>query len=137
MVGRLATGVAGVDLLDDDGDPVETVRASFADFVWALPAEQDPLYPVLGISTTKIEGSDLRKIVHVAEESVAERAGFLLGDIVLSMDGTEIPGGEWFNRRMASLRWGDSASFTLRRGEQTVTVDAHFRRTAPDPCETD
>jgi len=125
-----------IPVADEDGVPVERVQASYADFVWGLPPVSDDLYPSLGLSTRKAEDSERRSVIHVAEESVAEKAGFRLGDLLLAMDGADLPDRESFNRRMAGLRWGDDAVFEVRRGEETVRLTAQFRRERPRPCET-
>ena len=64
----------------------------------------------------------------MAEKSAAEKAGFKVGDILLSMDGQETRERDSLNRLMAGKRWGDSAVFAVRRGEQEVSLTAFFRR---------
>jgi uncharacterized iron-regulated protein len=132
--GRMAA-VIPIPVTDDDGEIIRSVQASYADFIWGLPPENDTLYPSLGLATTKMDDSKMRKVVHVAEESVAERAGFMVGDILLSMDGIDLPNREAANRRMAFLQWGDTASYEVKRGEETLTLTAYFRREPPEPCE--
>jgi uncharacterized iron-regulated protein len=125
-------GVASVipiPVEDDDGEPVETVQASYADFVWGLPPAGDPLFPSLGLSGTAVSDDDpRRKVIHVPEDSVAAAAGFAVGDVLLTMDGEPLPDRESFQRRMAGKRWGDKATFTVERGGETVTIEAWFRR---------
>jgi uncharacterized iron-regulated protein len=44
--------VIPIPIRTGDDEPVETVQASYADFIWGLPAETDPLYPYLGARRT-------------------------------------------------------------------------------------
>lgn len=125
-----------IPVADEEGEPVIAVQASYADFVWGLPPVTDDLYPGLGLSTKKDEESGLRRVIYIGEGSVAEKAGFEMGDILLSMNGIELPDRRTANRLTAGLRWGDSAVYEVRRGEETVTLTAFFRREPPDPCET-
>lgn len=132
--GRMAA-VLPIPVADEDGLPVERVQASYADFVWGLPPVTDDLYPSLGLSTREAEDSARRTVIHVAQESVAEKAGFQLGDLLLTMNGADLPDRESLNRRMADLRWGDAAVFEVLRGDETVRLSALFRRDRPRPRE--
>ncbi len=127
LQGRIAT-VVPVPVRDEDGDPVTAVQASYADFVWGLPPQADPLYPSLGLSMASGEGEAGRKVIIVAKDSAAARAGFQVGDLLLAMDGTPFTDKESFNRAMAGKRWGDAATFTVRRGDATLNLRAVFRR---------
>jgi uncharacterized iron-regulated protein len=117
-----------VSVVDEDGEPVERVQASYADFIWGLPEETAPIYPSLGISTREAD-DDRRRVIHVAEDSPAELAGFQLGDVLLTVDGADVHSRGDFNRLMAEKRWGDAVSATVRRGEETVELVALLRRT--------
>ena len=64
-----------VPLRDGDGNPIELVQASYADFIWGLPPVADPLYPSLGVSLAGQLGKLPNKIIQVGEESVAADAG--------------------------------------------------------------
>jgi uncharacterized iron-regulated protein len=132
--GRMAA-VLPIPVADEEGLAVERVQASYADFIWGLPPVTDALYPSLGLSTRKMEDSERRTVIHVAKESVAEKAGFRLGDVLLALDGADLPDKESLNRRMADLRWGDDAVFEVKRGEETIRLTASFRRDRPRPCE--
>ncbi len=125
--GRIASLIP-VTVRDDDGDPVDTVRASYADFVWGLPPESDPVWPGLGLSTGSGEGEKARKVLFVTKGTPAAQAGFEAGDLLLTIDGAPIPDKEAFNRALAGKRWGDSAVFTIKRGEETRTLTVAFRR---------
>jgi S1-C subfamily serine protease len=47
------------------------------------------------------------------------------------MDGAPLTDKETFSRLMAEKRWGDSASFVVRRGSEEVTLKVVFRRSLP------
>jgi uncharacterized iron-regulated protein len=128
--GELAT-VVPVPAEDGDGEPVETVQASYADYVWGLPGGEQLLYPSLGASTTEAEGGG-RKVIFVPEDSVAAQAGLEVGDVIVGIDGTPVPGKVAYSRVLARYRWGDAARFTVMRGEEETAVEVIFRRTADD-----
>lgn len=123
--------VIPIPVRDDRDRPVETVRASYADFVWGILPEKNPLYPDLGIATTEARGSQRRQVISVAKESVGQQAGFETGDILLSMDGIPVTDRETLNRLISEKRWGDGAQFVVERGGRQVTLQASFRRRAP------
>ncbi len=130
--------VIPIPIRTGDDEPIETVQASYADFVWGLPAETDPLYPVLGVSTRKGKEDDRRSVIYVDDESVGARAGFELGDLILEMDGEPIPDKERLAQLMAGKRWGDTVVVKVQRGEETVALEVAFRREPPaDDNDTD
>ncbi len=124
--GRITTLIP-VPVLDSDEKPVPSVKASYANFIWGIPYEIDSLYPSLGFSTSDSGG--VRKVIAVEKDSVAEKSGIKTGDVVLSLDGTNTPDRETWNRIMAGKRWGDTAVIGLKRGDGEVTVRAELRRT--------
>ena len=92
---------------------------------------------MLGLSAPEREPGAPMSVIQVEKESVAETAGFAVGDVLLSMDGTPIDQKETFNRLMSEKRWGDTARFEVKRGEETRALVATFRRradTRPAPC---
>ena len=120
--------VIPVPVLDEEDRPAK-VRASYADFLWGVPQETDPAYPVLGLSTRDPkDGSAGWPIVNVEKGSVAEAAGFRVGDVLLAMDGTALRKKGVFNRLMAAKRWSDTATCEVRRGEEKLTLVARFVR---------
>jgi uncharacterized iron-regulated protein len=134
--GKMASLIP-VQVIDDKERIIETVRASYADFVWGLPQEKDTLYPDLGLSTGEIPGESRRKVISVSKDSVAKTAGFQVGDILLSMDGVSLGDREALNRLMAGKAWGDSAAIIVRRGDLEITIQVFFRRqTPPQPPKT-
>jgi len=126
--GRIASLVP-VTIVDDEGKPVKSVRASYASFVWGLPEEVDTVYPGIGVSLMGSLGKDPGQIIQVSEKSVAERSGLKVGDVLLSLDGKAIKSDNTLRKLMADYRWGDVANARIRRdgGEQDVALN--FRRT--------
>ena len=67
-------------------------------------------------------------MIHISEGTPAERSGFEVGDVLLSMDGVPLESRAVLNRKIAKLSWGDEALFGVRRGEDEVDVAVAFRR---------
>ncbi len=132
--GKMAS-LLPVPAADEKGRPVKSVRASYANFLWGVPAEKEPFYPSLGVSTRALDREERLEILHVEKGSPAEKAGLGVGDVVISLDGTEIRDREAFNRLLAAKRWGDEARISVRRGEQIVNAAVLFRRAWPGKDE--
>jgi uncharacterized iron-regulated protein len=125
--GRIAT-VVPVNVRDEKGHEVRTVQASYADFVWGLPAQSDAIYPSLGLSTSALEGEKALKVILVSEKTPAERAGVQVGDVIVALDGVAVPDKETLNRLVAAKRWGDEAVLTVKRGGETKELRLALRR---------
>jgi len=133
FAGRIAS-VIPVRIEDPkDKTPVTLARASYADFFWGVPKEQDPLFPVLGLSAPERDPGQPLTVIQVEKDSVAAAAGFTVGDQLVAMDDTPIDQKEIFNRLMSEKRWGDSARFDVRRGGEKKTLTANFRRSPERP----
>jgi aminopeptidase N len=133
--GKMAS-IVPIQVADGRGRQIDTVQASYADYVWGLPPEIDALYPDLGIATSDVPGEAHRRIMSVSDNSPGKIGGFQVGDVLISLDGTALNDGETLNRLMAEKAWGDSAVFVVRRqpkdgGPQEVTVQVHLRRRTP------
>jgi uncharacterized iron-regulated protein len=122
--GKITTLIP-VPVLDSEEKPVASVKASYANFVWGIPYERDPLYPSLGFSTTE----SAREIIAIEKDSIAARSGFQVKDKVLSLDGVAAPDRETWNRLMATKNWGDSVVVTVKRDDAEVRINADLRRT--------
>jgi uncharacterized iron-regulated protein len=122
--------VVPVHVVDDKGDAVPSVQASYANFVWGTPAAADPIYPELGVATRP--GADgLLEVIDVDKDSPAAAAGVRNGDVLLALDGTSIPNRQEYHRAMAAKRWGDAASLTVRRAGEQVALTVKLRRQPP------
>jgi S1-C subfamily serine protease len=120
-----------VPVADAKGRPQTAIQASYADYVWGLPPEADPLYPSLGLSTREGKGEFPLEVIDVPKTSVAGRAGFQVGDVLQSMDGTPLKDRETLNVLLAEKRWADDAVFVVSRGGSPASVKAVFRRELP------
>jgi uncharacterized iron-regulated protein len=125
--GKIASLVP-VSVVDDEGKLVKQVRASYANFVWGVPQELEPLYPSLGVSLMGSLGKEPGQIIQVSGKSVADRAGIKVGDVLLSLDGTVIGSDNTLRRLMAEYRWGDVVQVGIRRDGQPLTVPVPLRR---------
>jgi uncharacterized iron-regulated protein len=128
--GRMAS-IVPVAIADLKGKPMARVQASYADYLWGLPQEDDSPYPSLGLSTRDGKGEYPLEVIDVPKDSVAGKAGFQVGDVLQTMDSTPLKDRETMNRLLAEKRWADAAVYTVARGGQTVTLTAVFRRQAP------
>jgi uncharacterized iron-regulated protein len=115
-----------VPVTDHHGTRHDVARASYASFTWGVAGEREPAYPSLGIST--VPAADGRSIIDVQRDSVAERAGIAVGDVMLALAGQPITGREVFNRTMAAHHWGDVVQVELRRAGERRTIDVPLRR---------
>jgi uncharacterized iron-regulated protein len=113
----------------DEKGRAPVVRASYADFVWGVAREEHAQFPSLGVSTPEQKSGEYFPVILVQKGSAADRSGFKVKDLLLSMDGVALADKETFNRLMSEKRWGDSAEFRVRRGDETLTLVARFQRT--------
>jgi len=125
--GRTATMIP-VPVRESDGQPVDTVRASYADFVWGVPGESDSLYPSLGISTREPDDGRGLSVLMVQDDSPGGRAGIKAGDLLLSVDDVALDNKETFNRLVAGKRWSDAVQLGYERDGQPATVTFALRR---------
>jgi len=117
----------------DEDEPIGEIQASYADYLWGLPRETDPIFPTLGVSTRSTGDEGRRTVIYVAEDSVGEAAGFQLGDLLLDVDGIEVHDQATFAKILADKRWGDTAVVKVKRGDEEVTLEVAFRRELPQP----
>lgn len=96
--------------------------------MWGLPAQADPIYPSLGLSSTPVEGEKALKVILVSEKTPAEKAGVQVGDVIVSFDGAPVPDKETLNRLVAAKRWGDEVALAVKRGTETKTLRVTLRR---------
>ena len=130
--GRIASLIP-VPVRDSKLGAIATVQASYANFVWGVPPETDPLYPELGIATRVRAEEGLLEILDVETDSPSAAAGLKTGDVLVSFDGAAVKDKETLAKAMAGKRWGDAAELSVRREGATVTLTVLFRRQAPKP----
>jgi uncharacterized iron-regulated protein len=124
--GKIAS-VVPVPVLSDKREPVK-VRASYASFLWGIPAEEDPIYPSFGISTREGKEKPGLSIIDVQKKSVAEACGLAVGDELATLDGVSVPDKESLNRFMAGKRWGDEVRVNVKRGGEEKSFACPLRR---------
>ena len=125
--GRIASLIP-VPVRDSEYGPIESVQASYANFVWGTPPEGDPLYPELGVATRARPEEGVLEVLDVEERSPAAAAGLLVGDVLLKFDGAPVPDKESLAKAMAGKRWGDMVIVTVRRNGASVDLTAPLRR---------
>jgi len=123
--GKIASVIPMIAVNEKGEKPA--VRASYANFVWGVANEKASIFPTLGFSTGA-KKDNLYPVIAVQAGTVAEDAGFKVGDSLVSMDGVPLTETEVLNRLMADKRWADSAEFKVRRGADEITLRAYFRR---------
>ena len=133
FTGRISSLVP-VPVRDDDNEPVDEVRASYANFIWGVPPETESLYPSLGVSLMGSIGSAPTTVIQVSDDSVAQRAGIQIGDVLLYLDDAELDSSVALRKQIALYDWGDSAVLGYEREGEIQTLDIHFRRL---PADTD
>ena len=121
-----------VPIRNGDNEPVHEVRASYADFIWGVPPESAPEYPSLGVSLMGAVGSSPTAVIQVSDDSVAQRAGIRVGDVLLQLDQNALDSTVALRRRIAGYDWGDSAVLQFERDGEARTLDLHFRRAPPE-----
>lgn len=119
--------VISVHVVDDKGEGVPSVQASYANFVWGTPPSADPIYPELGVAT-RPRPDGVLEVVDVDKDSPAAAAGVKNGDVLLALDGESIPNRQEYRRAMAAKRWGDATALTVRRGEEQLLLSVKLRR---------
>lgn len=125
--GRIASLIP-VPLENARGEHDDKVRASYADFVWGIPAQRFPEHPLLGISLAGSPGAQPTRIIQVAEGSPAARAGLAVGDVLLEIDGHRVGSPAALRERTAAYRWGDVAHVKLERKGEVQDYEVAFRR---------
>lgn len=121
--GNIAS-VIPVQIEDESGAAVEKVQASYANFLWGLPKADYEIYPSFGASLMGKIGKEPTKIIQLSKGSIAERAGLMTGDVVLSLNGEAVRSSVDLRRIVSGWRWGDVASARIDRDgkEQDVLV---------------
>jgi len=117
-----------VPVADGDGHPMETVQASYADFVWGVTPQRNPRYPSLGLSTRQTSPHEPISIIIVPDDSGAAEAGVEVGDLLVGIDGTPVPDRLTMNRMIAAKNWGDRIVLELEREGERYEAEIVFRR---------
>lgn len=100
------------------------------DFAWRLEYKVLPENKVrLGV---QLKESELGvSVLFVGENSNAEKAGILNGDVFLALGGENIRGVDDLVRRLQTFDIGDRVTIRLRRGMKEMDVDVLLRKVTP------
>jgi len=104
------------------------VSAAYAQFLWGVPQTAQPTLPVLGVSLMGRIGKEPSQVIHVEERSSAAAAGVRVGDVLRRLDDVRIDGSATLQRKLGDYRWGDTATLSIERNGETLTLPLHFRR---------
>ncbi len=127
-----AASVATAAEADDEGHP-QSVRASYADFLWGAPASDGPPpFPSLGLSLTDKPGSSAPTVSAVRAGSPAAKAGVQVGDAVSAIDGQATPDKEAALIELGKKAWGDRVNVEVVRQGAKQIMSALLER-APAP----
>ena len=100
------------------------------DFAWRLEYKVLPENKVkLGIQLKESE-SEI-SVLFVGENSNAEKAGILKGDVLLALSGEKILNVDDLVTRLQTFNIGDHATVRLRRGMEELDVEVLLRKTTP------
>lgn len=77
-------------------------------------------------------GDQPTELIQVDKESVARRAGLVVGDVLLSIDGQPIDSAETARRVFAPYRWGDVVIARIERNGREQELVIPIRRNAAD-----
>jgi len=100
------------------------------DFAWRLEYKVSPANKVkLGVQLKESEAGI--NVLFVSENSNAEKAGILKGDVLLALGGENILGVDDLVTRLQTFDIGDLATIRLRRGTEEMDVDVLLRKAAP------
>ena len=131
--GKMASLIP-VPVSDEKRGAVAAVSGAYANFVWGISTDADPLYPPLGVSTRAAEGDGPLSVIDVEKDSPAAKAGVAVKDVLVSLDGAPVQDRETLARLMAEKSWGDAAKLVVRRGGEETALTVLFRRQPRPPA---
>lgn len=79
---------------------------------------------VVGASSVAGEGGQALAVVDVAQDSPAQKAGVMPGDLITHIDGEPVRDGRMTMQRIALLRPGDSVDIIILREQQSLELRA-------------
>ena len=98
------------------------VRRSFGDIIIGVPEDTNPAYyPSFGVSATDHGGAVVVGMLFPGTEAL--KAGMKQGDVILALDGESVRDATDMRIRLAAKNWGETATFTVKRGEEEVTIE--------------
>ena len=127
-----------LEVTDDECTAVTKVQASYANFLWGLPRQEEEAYPSLGVSLMGPLGEKPTAVIQLSEGSVAERAGIEVGDVLLKLGDQSIDSSRTLRKTVAAWRWGDEYTALIERDgkQQEITIPVRRRPLATSGCGT-
>lgn len=104
------------------GEANARITRSVADYIYALPAEDKPAYPSLGLSFKHFQGLKNPVIDRDPINGAAKGAGFKKGDVVLSVNNHQFFDINELRIFLSVFSWGDTIEFTLLRNAAEKTI---------------
>ncbi len=108
-----------------------TVSRSLADFVVGLPAEEEPVFPSIGLAFKKIENLDNLVVEAKPITGVSASADFEKDDIVLSVDGMRYNDINELRMYLARFVGGGETTFRILRAGTVKDVVLKFSQKSP------
>jgi len=103
------------------------VSRSLADYVWAIPEQERPAFPSVGLSFKKFDDLENLVVERKPIDGVAKGADFERGDVVLSVDGKAFDDINQLRMYLARFSWEEEAKFRLVRKAQELEVTLKFK----------
>ncbi len=104
-----------------DETPYKIVIRSLADFLWGLPQQKQERYPSFGFSVDEKTTEGFR-VKRVLPETLAERHGFQVGDVILAIDGQSFENMAQLKQYLSTKNWGEKIAFRMVRNNKTRTL---------------
>lgn len=101
--------------------PVDTFKTSWERLAkadaWGHYPGQEPFIGIRGEANVK-----QAKVAHIFPESPAEKAGLKVGDVILAINGDDLPDFAALSAAIRDRQPGDSIKLQVRRGEDTLEL---------------
>ncbi|MBF0498745.1 MAG: ChaN family lipoprotein [Candidatus Riflebacteria bacterium] len=112
--------------------PNSIISRGVADFFIGVTEEKFEKYPTLGLSLK--DSSKGMEISIIFPETLAEKKGFKMGDLILQVNGNSFANTVELKKWMTFLDWEDQIDFLILRDNKNIHVKF---RLSPEPSETD
>ncbi|MDZ7356840.1 MAG: ChaN family lipoprotein [candidate division KSB1 bacterium] len=120
------TAMAMMHGVSADETPYRIVIRSLADFLWGLPQEKQEKYPYFGFSVDEKANGGFR-VRRVLPETLAQRHGFQIGDMILGIDGQSFENMAQMKQYLSFKNWGDKVAFKIMREGKLHSIKFKIR----------
>lgn len=117
------------------GQNAVPVARSLGDYLYAIPEEEKPAYPSIGLGFKTFKGLDNLVIDSKPMDGVAKGADFEKGDIVLSVDDKPFSDINDLRIYLARFKWDEEVKFHILRNAQEKDVFLKFKLPPPALAE--